>query len=71
MYFALLRDQLEFSLVRVSGRLPFGLSPLLFHLCENALVLVSLAMRALGHFRVAFDLLLPAHVTGLQHSSST
>jgi hypothetical protein len=44
---------------------PFRRISLLLHLRKNALRLVIDAMGTLGHFAIAFDLLLTAHVAGL------
>ena len=46
---------------------PFGRIPLLLDLSEDAIGLVVDAVRALGHFPVALDLLLPAHIARLKH----
>src|SRR5690242_19221873 len=44
---------------------PLGRLALLLDLCEDALCLVVLAVRARRHLAVTLDLLLPAHVAGL------
>jgi hypothetical protein len=66
MYLALLYLSTlpNFSCVKVD--IPFGRIPLLLNLCEDAFCLVVDAVRALGHLAVALDLLLPAHIAGLQ-----
>ena len=68
MYFALLGYQLDIPISRESSRLPFRLSSLLLHLCENAFRLVVFAVRTFGQFCIALDFLLTAHITGLQYA---
>lgn len=47
-------------------RSPLGRIALFLYLCEDALRLIILAVRASWHFAIALDLLLPTHVASLR-----
>lgn len=51
--------------------IPFWRIPFLFNLGEYTIGLVVETMRALGHFAIAFDLLLPTHIAGLRQPDSS
>jgi hypothetical protein len=54
----------------MNGLIPFRGVPFLLHLRKYTFCFVVDAVRALGHLPIAFDLLLPAHITGLQLAPS-
>ena len=70
MYFALDRSRAsapsEQSQPSVRLDVPFWRIAFLFNLGEYTIGLVVDTMRALGHFAIAFDLLLPTHIAGLR-----
>ena len=73
MYLALDRCRVsapsEYNQPSVRLDVPFRGIPFLFNLGEYTIGLVVETMRALGHFAIAFDLLLSTHVAGLRQPS--
>ena len=65
IYLALHMISLGYFRVAAIVHEPFRRLAFLFHLCEYALCLVVLAVRARGHLAITLDLLLSAHVAGL------
>lgn len=66
IYFALQLSVSSCWRTVVQGHSPFGRLALLFHLGEDALGLVVLAVGASGHLAVTFDFLFATHVTRLR-----